>query len=224
MAAATEAKIAPSILTANFARLGEQVGAVLEAGADLIHVDVMDGHFVPPITMGPVVVQALRDAFGDGPYIDVHLMIERPEAQIAAFAGAGASGLTIHAEAAPHAHHTLAAIRDAGCRAGLAVNPATPPDVFAHVQDKLDLALCMTVNPGWGGQSFIPAMLAKTAKIRELVGPDVEIEVDGGVDRSTTADCVRAGADWLVAGSAVFGADDPAAAFIELQGLAGARG
>ena len=219
----TEAQIAPSILTANFARLGEQVEAVLEAGAQLIHVDVMDGLFVPPITMGPIVVEALRDAFGDGPYIDVHLMIERPEAQIAAFANAGASGITIHAEAAPHAHHTLAAIREAGCRAGLAVNPATPPDVFALVGEELDLALCMTVNPGWGGQSFIPAMLAKAATIRELVGPDVDIEVDGGVDRSTAADCVQAGADWLVAGSAVFGAEDPGAAFTELQGLAGAR-
>ncbi len=220
----TEAQVAPSILTANFARLGEQVEAVLEAGARLVHVDVMDGHFVPPITMGPIVVEALRDAFGDGPYIDVHLMIERPEAQVDAFASAGASGITIHAEAAPHAHHTLAAIREAGCRAGLAVNPATPPDVFAHVGDALDLALCMTVNPGWGGQSFIPAMLDKAARIRELVGPDVDIEVDGGVDKSTAADCVRAGADWLVAGSAVFGAEDPGAAFTELQGLAGARG
>jgi ribulose-phosphate 3-epimerase len=219
-----EIQIAPSILSADFARLGEQVGAVLDAGAQLIHVDVMDGHFVPPITMGPIVVQALREALGDGPYIDVHLMIERPEGQITPFASAGASGITIHAEATPNVHYALAAIRDAGCRSGLAVSPATPPDVFAQVREELDLALCMTVNPGWGGQSFLPAMLAKTAAIRELVGTGVEVEVDGGVDRATVADCVRAGAGWLVAGSAVFGAQDPAAAFTELRRLAGARG
>jgi len=211
------AQIAPSILSADFARLGEQVRTVLDAGARVIHVDVMDGHFVPPITMGPMVVDALRGACGDGPYLDVHLMIERPEAQIDAFARAGADGITIHAEATHHAHRTLGAIRDAGCRSGLAVNPATPTGVFEQVAGELDLALCMTVNPGWGGQRLIPAAVAKAGALRALLDERVLVEVDGGVDAESAGACARAGADWLVAGSAVFGADDPAAAFHALR-------
>jgi ribulose-phosphate 3-epimerase len=204
-------RIAPSILAADFGRLREQVRGVLDAGASVIHIDVMDGHFVPPITMGPNAVEALRDM---GAHLDVHLMIERPERQIAAFAAAGAGTITIHAEATPHLDYTLEAIREAGCRAGLAVCPSTPLGVFAEVD--VDQALCMTVNPGWGGQAFIPRSLHRIRRLRALIGADRDLEVDGGVDRSTVGPCAEAGATLFVAGTAVFGADDPAAAYSEL--------
>jgi ribulose-phosphate 3-epimerase len=204
-------RIAPSILAADFGRLREQVRGVLDAGASVIHIDVMDGHFVPPITMGPNAVEALRDM---GAHLDVHLMIERPERQIAAFAAAGAGTITIHAEATPHLDYTLEAIREAGCRAGLAVCPSTPLGVFAEVD--VDQALCMTVNPGWGGQAFIPRSLHRIRRLRALIGADRDLEVDGGIDRSTAGPCAEAGATLFVAGTAVFGADDPAAAYSEL--------
>jgi ribulose-phosphate 3-epimerase len=203
--------VAPSILSADFARLGAHVDEVIAAGAHIIHVDVMDGHFVPPITIGPIIVSALRAHVGPDIDLDVHLMIERPEKHVADFASAGATGITIHAEATPHVLYALDAVREGGCRAGLAVCPATPLTVFEEVA--VDQALCMTVNPGWGGQPFIPTSPDKIRRLRALIGPDVPLMVDGGVSVETAAACVEAGADWLVAGSAVFGKDDPGAAF-----------
>jgi ribulose-phosphate 3-epimerase len=171
----------------------------------------MDGHFVPPITMGPNAVTALRDL---GAHLDVHLMIERPERQVADFAKAGAGTITIHAEATPHLDYTLEHIREAGCRPGLAVCPSTPLGVYAEVQ--VDQALCMTVNPGWGGQAFIPRSLDRIARLRALIGPAADLEVDGGIDADTAGPCAAAGATLFVAGTAVFGAADPARAYAEL--------
>jgi ribulose-phosphate 3-epimerase len=210
--------IAPSILSADFARLGAQVDEVIAAGATVIHVDVMDGHFVPPITMGPLVVDALAPSVhAAGALLDVHLMIERPERHVAAFASAGADVITIHVEATPHVHYALTAIREAGCRAGLALCPATPVDAAREVAGELDLALCMTVNPGWGGQRFIEGSERKVAQLRALVGPDVVVEVDGGIDAVTVGPVAAAGAGLFVAGSAIFGAADPAAAFGQIS-------
>jgi ribulose-phosphate 3-epimerase len=206
--------VAPSILAADFARLGAQVQTVLDAGARTIHVDVMDGHFVPPLSMGPQVVSALADqVHGAGGYLDVHLMVERPERHVAEFAKAGADGITIHVEATPHANYALAAIRDAGCHAGLALCPSTPVVAVTELVDELDLALCMTVNPGWGGQAFLPGSLSKIERLRAAVGDRPALEVDGGIDTGTAGPCARAGATVFVAGSAVFGADDPGEAF-----------
>jgi ribulose-phosphate 3-epimerase len=205
-------RVAPSILSADFGRLREQVREVVEAGAEVIHVDVMDGHFVPPITMGPIAVQALREF---DVVLDVHLMIERPERQIAAFADAGANNITVHAEATPHVHYTLERIREHGCRAGLAINPATPPGFFKEVAP--DIGLCMTVNPGWGGQSFIPDSLEKVRRLRELLQHGADLEVDGGIDAETAGPCAEAGATLFVAGSAVFGASEPGEAFRAIQ-------
>ncbi|HEX2102811.1 MAG TPA: ribulose-phosphate 3-epimerase [Solirubrobacteraceae bacterium] len=204
-------RIAPSILAADFGRLREQVREVLDAGASVIHVDVMDGHFVPPITMGPNAVQALREL---GAHLDVHLMIERPERQVADFAAAGANTISIHAEATPHLDYTLEHVREAGCRAGLAVCPATPLGVYAEVEP--DQALCMTVNPGWGGQPFIPRSLDRIRRLRAMIGEEADLEVDGGIDATTARCCAEAGATLFVAGTAIFGAPDPASAYAEL--------
>jgi ribulose-phosphate 3-epimerase len=209
-------RVAPSILAADFSRLRAQVEEVVAAGARVIHVDIMDGHFVPPLSMGPQAVEALRDM---DVILDVHLMIEAPERQIDAFAKAGAHNITIHAEATPHVHGTLQAIREHGCRAGLAFCPSTPPAMLEEVD--VDIALCMTVNPGWGGQSFIPTSLAKVRRMRSLLGESPDLEVDGGIDRDTAGPCAEAGATLFVAGSAVFGAPDPGAAFREISAAAG---
>ena len=217
-----ERLIAPSILSADFSRLGSQVAEVLDAGARVIHVDVMDGHFVPPITMGPLAVSALSDQVHDaGAILDVHLMIERPERQVEEFARAGADGITVHVEATPHLHYALLLVREAGCTAGAAVCPATPAHALDEVaQESLDLALCMSVNPGWGAQELIPASFPKLQRMRASLPDWVALEVDGGVHRDTVAACVEAGANLLVTGSAVFGSGDPAAAYAEIAAAA----
>ena len=209
--------MAPSILASNFARLGEQVEAVMEAGARVIHVDVMDGHFVPPISIGPLIVAALRDLVHDrGGVLDVHLMVERPERRVDEFAAAGADTLIVHWEATPHVHYALQAVRAAGLDAGLALNPATPPDVVVGLLAELDHVLCMTVNPGWGGQPYIESSTLKVARLRELLGPEIPIEVDGGIDAAAAQAARQAGATLFVAGSSIFGSDDPAAAYREI--------
>jgi ribulose-phosphate 3-epimerase len=211
------AGVAPSILAADFGRLGDEVAAVMAAGARVIHVDVMDGHFVPTISMGPPVVAGLAAQVHEaGGLLDVHLMIERPERHVIEFATAGADVITIHAEATPHVHYTLSAVREAGCRAGLAICPSTPVAAVSEVAGELDLALCMTVNPGWGGQAFLPWTVAKVERLRALVGSGPAVEVDGGIDARTAATCAAAGASMFVAGSAVFGASDPGAAYREI--------
>ena len=214
-----ERHIAPSILAADFADLAAKVREIMDAGARIIHCDVMDGHFVPPITFGPMVVSALRDALPDEAYLDVHLMIERPERHVGEFAKAGADGITIHAEATPNIAFTLSAIREAGCKAGLVVSPGTPPDYFG--ENEIDVALIMTVNPGWGGQPFLRNQLDKIRRVREMLGDGIPIEVDGGINPETAAECAQAGATWFVAGSAIFNSDDPAAKFKEIAAAAG---
>jgi ribulose-phosphate 3-epimerase len=210
-------RVAPSILSADFARLREQVGEVLDAGARVIHVDVMDGHFVPPITVGPLVVAALREQVAAaGAMLDVHLMIERPERHVPDFVKAGADSITFHAEATPHVAYTADLIRQSGVGVGLAINPGTPVGALAEVVDLLDMALCMTVNPGWGGQPFIAHSPQKIERVRAIVGSDVAVQVDGGVDPETGPVCRDAGASVFVAGSAIFGESDPREAYLAI--------
>ena len=194
----------------------------MDAGARVIHFDVMDGHFVPPITIGPLVLAGIADqVHGAGGAVDVHLMIEAPERQIAEFAKAGADSITFHEEATPHAHRTLGAIRELGCLAGIAINPGTPVEAVAELEGMADIVLCMSVNPGWGGQSFIPGSPAKVERLRPLVG-EARIEVDGGIDATTAGPIAAAGASLFVAGSAIFGAPDPAQAYADIAAAAGA--
>jgi ribulose-phosphate 3-epimerase len=215
-------RVAPSILSADFARLGAQLDEVMDAGARVIHFDVMDGHFVPPITIGPLVAASIADrVHSAGGAIDVHLMIEQPERQIEAFAEAGADSITFHEEATPHANRTLAAIRDLGCLAGIALNPGTPVEAVSELGELADIVLCMTVNPGWGGQSFIAGSPDKVSRLKSLVGK-AKIEVDGGIDATTAGSVAKAGASLFVAGSAIFGAADPAVAYTEIAEAAGA--
>jgi ribulose-phosphate 3-epimerase len=219
----TTRRVAPSILSADFSRLGSQIAEVMEAGARLIHVDVMDGHFVPPITIGPLVAGSIADQVHEaGGAVDVHLMIEAPERHIAEFAKAGADSITFHAEATPHANRTLNAIRELGCLAGVAINPGTPVEMVAELRGVADLVLCMTVNPGWGGQPFIDGSPDKVARLRPLAG-EAPIEVDGGIDADSAPSVAAAGASLFVAGSAVFGAEDPAAAYAGIAAAAGAE-
>ena len=205
-----DAYIAPSILSADFARLGEEVNAVLEAGADIVHFDVMDNHYVPNLTIGPMVCRALRNYGIEAP-IDVHLMVSPVDRLIEDFAHAGASYITFHPEASEHVDRSLQLIRDSGCKSGLVFNPATPLNWLEHVLDKVDMVLIMSVNPGFGGQGFIPSALDKLATARALIddsGLDIRLEVDGGVKVGNIGEIARAGADTFVAGSAIFGSAD----------------
>jgi len=216
-------RVAPSILSADFARLGEQVGEVLDAGARIIHVDVMDGHFVPSLTLGPLAVAALREQTGAaGAILDVHLMVERPERHVAEFAQAGADSITFHAEATPHVAYAADLIRGTGVGVGLAINPATPVAALTEVVDLLDMTLCMTINPGWGGQPFMGRSPQKIERVRAIVGEHVAVEVDGGIDPHTAPLCRGAGASVFVAGSAIFGSADPGEAYRAIATAVGA--
>lgn len=216
--------IAPSILSADFARLGEEVDTVLKAGADWVHFDVMDNHYVPNLTIGPMVCKALRN-YGVTAPIDVHLMVKPVDRIIGYFIEAGASLISFHPEASEHIDRSLQLIKSAGCQAGLVLNPATPIHLLEHVLDKLDLILLMSVNPGFGGQQFIPGTYAKIRKVRELIeasGLEIRLEVDGGIGIGNIAEVAKAGADTFVAGSAIFGTDDYALTLAAMrQALAG---
>ena len=211
--------IAPSILSADFARLGEEVDAVLDAGADVVHFDVMDNHYVPNLTIGPMVCAALRK-YGVRAPIDVHLMVRPVDQLILDFAKAGATYISFHPEASDHIDRSLQLIRDQGCKAGLVFNPATPVHCLEYLMDKVDVILLMSVNPGFGGQKFIPATLKKLQKVRKLIddsGQRIRLEVDGGVGVDNIGEIARAGADMFVAGSAIFGSDDYAATIAAMR-------
>jgi len=209
-------KIAPSILAADFAALGDAIARIEPAAPDQLHVDVMDGHFVPNLSIGPPVVESIRKRTRIP--LDVHLMIEDPDRWVETYVRAGADMVTVHVEACPHLQRCLTRIREAGAKAGVALNPSTPPGILRYVLDDLDLVLVMSVNPGFGGQSFIPASYAKVREVRSLIGPrPIEISVDGGVGTSRAAALVEAGADILVAGTAVFGAPDPVQAVKDIR-------
>lgn len=221
-----EPLIAPSILSADFARLGEDVTNVLEAGADIVHFDVMDNHFVPNLTIGPMICDALRSYGIDAP-IDVHLMVEPVDRIIPDFAKAGASIITFHPEASPHVHRTIGLIREQGCEAGLVFNPATPLAWLDHVMDDLDMILLMSVNPGFGGQKFIESSLGKLAAARARIdscGRDIRLEIDGGVKTDNIRQIAAAGADTFVAGSAIFGSEDYAATITTMKAEIAAAG
>ena len=211
--------IAPSILSADFARLGEEVDAVLAAGADWVHFDVMDNHYVPNLTIGPMVCEALRRHGVTAP-IDVHLMVEPVDRLVPDFAKAGASLISFHPEASEHVHRTIQLIKSSGCQAGLVLNPATPLNYLEHVLDQLDLVLIMSVNPGFGGQAFIPGALDKLRTVRKMIdasGRDIRLEIDGGVKADNIAEIARAGADTFVAGSAIFNAPDYAQVISQMR-------
>ncbi len=214
-----EPQIAPSILSADFARLGDDVKAVLDAGADIVHFDVMDNHFVPNLTIGPLICEALRDYGIEAP-IDVHLMVEPVDRIIPDFAKAGASYITFHPEASRHIDRTIGLIHEQGCKAGLVFNPATPLDWLEHVIDKLDMVLLMSVNPGFGGQKFIPSALPKLRQARKLIDSEdreIRLEIDGGVKVENIGEIAAAGADTFVAGSAIFGSEDYAATIAAMK-------
>ncbi|MEH7481841.1 ribulose-phosphate 3-epimerase [Neobacillus drentensis] len=212
-------KIAPSILSADFSKLGEEIIAVEKGGADYIHVDVMDGHFVPNITIGPLIVEAIRPITKLP--LDVHLMIENPDQYIEAFAKAGADFITVHVEACRHLHRTVQNIKSFGIKAGVVLNPATPVESIQHIIGDIDMVLLMSVNPGFGGQKFIPEVLPKIKKVKEMAeqkGLEIEIEIDGGVNSETAKLCMEAGANVLVAGSAIYNEEDYAKAISQIRG------
>jgi len=214
-------KIAPSILSADFSKLGEEIKDVERGGADYIHIDVMDGHFVPNITIGPLIVDAIRPVTKLP--LDVHLMIENPDQYIEAFAKAGADYITVHVEACRHLHRTIHLIKSFGVKAGVVLNPATPVSLIEHIIDDVDLVLLMTVNPGFGGQKFIHSVLPKITEVKEMIlakGLNIEIEIDGGVNEETAKLCIEAGANVLVAGSAVYNTENRAQAIAAIKGAA----
>lgn len=217
-------RLAPSILSADFAALGAAVLAVERGGADMLHLDVMDGHFVPNLTIGPAIVQAVRRV--SSLPLDVHLMVSEPDRYLDAFAEAGADVMSVHLEVLPHLHRTISAVRDLGCKVGAAINPSTPPGALEEVARELDVVLVMTVNPGFGGQSFIPGSESKIQRVRELLirtGSRAEIEVDGGIDGTNIASVVAAGASVIVAGASIFATPDPETATRELRALIAAE-
>jgi len=212
------AQVAPSLLACDFSRLAEQVELVMDDGAKVLHFDSMDGKFVPPITIGSLIADSISGLVHErGGILDCHLMVEHPERQVEMFAKAGADVITVHPEATPHIHYTLQSIRAQGCSAGVVINPGTPVEAVEPVADIIDLCLVMSVNPGWGGQRYIPTSTERLARLRSMLPPEVVLEVDGGVSLETIDGARDAGADVFVAGSSVFGADDPAAAFRALQ-------
>ena len=217
-------RVAPSILSADFSRLGEEVAEVLDAGARIIHVDVMDGHFVPPITVGPLVVAGIAEqVHSAGAMLDVHLMIERPERHVADFVKAGADSVTVHAEATPHVAYAASIVRESGACVGAAINPGTPVEALTELATSIDLALCMTVNPGWGGQPFMASSPQKVARLRAIVPEEVALEVDGGIDADTASVCRESGASVFVAGSAIFEAGEPGEAYRAIARSVGAE-